>query len=121
MDISRETKNYILIGINLSALLIQGFKWLVLEISLPISIKVWVFAVVPILLVNIPFASKKQGAQWVHGFLFLATGAIIAFSLTTIFKDSLQILTMEYFWLGLALVAVVIHYSKSNRDSYRLK
>ncbi|MDT0607081.1 hypothetical protein [Croceitalea rosinachiae] len=121
MDLSRKTKNGILIALNFTALVIQLVKWHVLKMDPNISIKTWIFLVPLILLINIISLSNKKSAELIHASLFLATGAIIAFTLVPIFKGQDSVVLIEYLWLILALAGAVLHYSKSKNDIYQNK
>lgn len=100
------------------AFLIQGAKWAIFEILPTTSIKIWLFAVFPILLLNVLSIQKKEQPTWIHALLFLSTGAIFAFALTGVLNHGSQVLIMEYIWLVLAVAAIIVHYSKSKTDIY---
>ena len=118
MELSRTTKNIILVALNGIAFLIQGAKWVLLEIQPMPSIKIWLFAVVPILFFNVIFMKNKIQSSWAHALLFLSTGAIFAFTLTNILKGVSQPSVLEYLWMVLGVVGIVVHYSKSKNDIY---
>lgn len=53
-----------------------------------------------------------------HAGLFLLCGAALGFTLGDIIKDPAAAMILEWAWLAFAVVAVAIHYSPSDRDSY---
>lgn len=117
LQLSRNTKNRILICVNVLIALITIAKLIVEPESVSRHMRVWL-AVSPIVLVLSSVPAGAAFAKIAHAGLFLLTGAAIGITLRTAISGAPPIWLVELAWLVLAIIAAILHYSPSVEDEY---
>ena len=113
MDLSRYTKNRILILVNLVLLVIKGIKYFLYDIEFTHKEWLWNFAFCIVLFLWVlPIYQKLK-----HALLFLVTGSSIGITVGMILKNE-SLIGLEYVWVILGVLAMVLHYSRSSKDQY---
>lgn len=116
-DVSRDTKNRILITINAAMMAIVVAKLWRQGASVAWQMQVWL-AMSPVVL---GFAHREVGARFAklaHAGLFLLTGAALGLTLGTAVSDPHAMSVVEWAWLLAAILGVLLHYAAGPDDPY---
>ncbi len=119
LNLSRHTKNRILIAVNILALIVLWIKMSFITQPLSLSFQYWMWAAPPILLLNLLPLQRFGWAYLGHVLLFLLTGAIVGFTVAQAIRYPGEMFILEWIWLPLALLAAGLHYSTSRNDPYQ--
>lgn len=113
MNLSRDKKNKVLIVTNGVFLLIKMLKHFLFNVELMQKEWIWVYGFSGLLLLwLLPIYAKLK-----HALLFLATGGVIGITVGMIIGNE-SLIVLEYIWLVFGVIAMIVHYSKSNLDEY---
>ncbi len=119
LSFSREQKNSILILVNLLAFVIYSVKIWRFDTPLSLAETIWILVVLPVVALNALPILGVRSRRFGHALLYLCTGGIFGITLGAVLLASETLIFLDYIWLIIAFVAVIIHYSKSKTDIYR--